>query len=76
MSTAEVERLYRAMESLRLEVVEYRKDLNGRLRALELHAAESRGSSEQKTLTRNVALAYIGGIAALTATITTIIARI
>ena len=76
MSTAEVERLYRAMESLRLEVVEYRKDLNGRLRALEVDAAESRGSSHQKILTRNIALAYIGGIAALTATITTIIARI
>jgi len=75
MSTAEVERLYRAMESLRLEVVEYRKDLNGRLRALEVGAAESRGSSDQKTLTRNAALAYIGGIAALSATITTILAR-
>lgn len=75
MSTAEVERLYRAMESLRLEVVEYRKDLNGRLRALEVDAAELRGSSDQKTLTRNVALAYIGGIAALTATISTILAR-
>ena len=75
MSTAEVERLYRAMESLRLEVVEYRKDLNGRLRALELHAAESRGESGQRVMTRNVTLAYIGGIAALTATITTIIAR-
>jgi hypothetical protein len=75
MSTAEVERLYRAMESLRLEVVEYRKDLNGRLRALEVDAAESRGSSDQKTLTRNMALAYIGGIAALTATISTILAR-
>lgn len=75
MSTAEVERLYRAMESLRLEVVEYRKDLNGRLRALEVGAAESRGLSAQKTLTRNVALAYIGGIAALTATISTILAR-
>ena len=76
MSTAEVERLYRAMESLRLEVVEYRKDLNGRLRALELHAAESRGGNEHRIMTRNVTLAYIGGIAALTATITTILARI
>ena len=76
MSTAEVERLYRAMESLRLEVVEYRKDLNGRLRALELHAAESRGSNDHRVMTRNVTLAYIGGIAALSATITTIMARI
>ena len=66
MSDAEVERLYRAMESLRIEVVQYRADLNGRLRTLEVHSAEVDAREDQRVMTRSVTLAYIAGIAALT----------
>lgn len=56
MSEAEVERLYRAMEALRIEVVQYRADLNGRLRTLEVHRAEVDAREDQRTMTRSVGL--------------------
>ena len=76
MSDAEVERLYRAMEALRIEVVQYRADLNGRLRALELHSAEVDAREEQRTMTRSVTLAYIAGIAALTGLISAVLTNL
>jgi len=76
MSDAEVERLYRAMESLRIEVVQYRADLNGRLRTLEVHSAEIDAREEQRTMTRSVTLAYIAGIAALTGIISAVLTNL
>ena len=76
MSDAEVERLYRAMEALRLEVVQYRADLNRRLRALELHSAEVDAREDQRTMTRSVALAYIAGIASLTGILTAVLTNL
>jgi hypothetical protein len=76
MSDAEVERLYRAMESLRIEVVQYRADLNGRLRTLEVHSAEVDAREDQRTMTRSVTLAYIAGIAALTGMISAVVTNL
>jgi hypothetical protein len=76
MSDAEVERLYRAMEALRLEVVQYRADLNGRLRTLEVHSAEIDAREDQRTMTRSVTLAYIAGIAAVTGIISAVVTNL
>jgi hypothetical protein len=76
MSDAEVERLYRAMEALRIEVVQYRADLNGRLRTLEVHSAEIDAREDQRTMTRSVTLAYIAGIAALTGIISAVLTNL
>ena len=76
MSDAEVERLYRAMEALRIEVVQYRADLNGRLRALELHSAEVDAREDQRVMTRSVTLAYIAGIAAVTGLISAVVTNL
>jgi hypothetical protein len=76
MSDAEVERLYRAMESLRIEVVQYRADLNGRLRTLEVHSAEVDAREDQRVMTRSVTLAYIAGIAALTGIISAVLTNL
>ena len=76
MSDAEVERLYRAMEALRIEVVQYRADLNGRLRTLELHSAEVDAREDQRVMTRTVTLAYIAGIAALTGMISAVVTNL
>jgi len=76
MSDAEVERLYRAMESLRIEVVQYRADLNGRLRTLEVHSAEVDAREDQRVMTRTVTLAYIAGIAALTGMISAVVTNL
>jgi hypothetical protein len=76
MSDAEVERLYRAMEALRIEVVQYRADLNGRLRTLEVHSAEVDAREDQRTMTRSVTLAYIAGIAAVTGIISAVVTNL
>jgi hypothetical protein len=76
MSDAEVERLYRAMEALRIEVVQYRADLNGRLRTLEVHSAEVDAREDQRSMTRSVTLAYIAGIAALTGIISAVLTNL
>jgi len=76
MSDAEVERLYRAMEALRLEVVQYRADLNGRLRTLEVHSAEVDAREDQRTMTRTAGLAYIAGIASLTGILTAVLTNL
>ena len=76
MSDAEVERLYRAMESLRIEVVQYRADLNGRLRTLEVHSAEVDAREDQRVMTRSATLAYIAGIAAVTGIISAVVTNL
>lgn len=76
MSDAEVERLYRAMEALRLEVVQYRADLNGRLRTLEVHSAEVDAREDQRIMTRSATLAYIAGIAAVTGIISAVVTNL
>ena len=76
MSDAEVERLYRAMEALRIEVVQYRADLNGRLRTLEVHSAEIDAREDQRSMTRSVTLAYIAGIAAVTGIISAVVTNL
>jgi hypothetical protein len=64
------------MESLRIEVVQYRADLNGRLRTLEVHSAEVDAREDQRTMTRSVTLAYIAGIAALTGIISAVLTNL
>ena len=76
MSDAAVERLYRAMEALRIEVVQYRADLNGRLRTLEVHSAEVDAREDQRVMTRSVTLAYIAGIAAVTGIISAVLTNL
>jgi hypothetical protein len=76
MSDAEVERLYRAMEALRIEVVQYRADLNGRLRTLELYSAGMEAREDQRTMTRTAAFGYIAAIAGTTSIITATVANI
>ena len=64
------------MEALRIEVVQYRADLNGRLRTLEVHSAEIDAREDQRTMTRSVTLAYIAGIAALTGIISAVLTNL
>ena len=68
--------MYRAMEALRIEVVQYRADLNGRLRTLEVHSAEVDAREDQRSMTRSVTLAYIAGIAALTGIISAVLTNL
>ena len=68
--------MYRAMESLRIEVVQYRADLNGRLRTLEVHSAEVDAREDQRVMTRSVTLAYIAGIAAVTGIISAVVTNL
>ena len=76
MSDAEIERLYRSIEQLHTEVKEYRADLNGRLRYLEVHAAGLDAAQGQRVLTRASALAYIAGIASLAGIMTAVITNL
>ena len=64
------------MEALRIEVVQYRADLNGRLRTLEVHSAEVDAREDQRVMTRSVTLAYIAGIAALTGIISAVVTNL
>ena len=64
------------MEALRIEVVQYRADLNGRLRTLEVHSAEVDAREDQRSMTRSVTLAYIAGIAALTGIISAVLTNL
>jgi hypothetical protein len=64
------------MESLRIEVVQYRADLNGRLRTLEVHSAEVDAREDQRVMTRSVTLAYIAGIAAVTGIISAVVTNL
>lgn len=76
MSDAEVERLYRAMEALRLEVVQYRADLNGRLRALEVAQAEDFGGSAARSMSRNQIVSWVVVIAGIVGISSTIVDQI
>ncbi len=64
------------MEALRIEVVQYRADLNGRLRTLEVHSAEVDAREDQRVMTRSVTLAYIAGIAAVTGIISAVVTNL
>lgn len=64
------------MEALRIEVVQYRADLNGRLRTLEVHSAEVDAREDQRSMTRSVTLAYIAGIAAVTGIISAVVTNL
>lgn len=64
------------MEALRIEVVQYRADLNGRLRTLEVHSAEIDAREDQRSMTRSVTLAYIAGIAAVTGIISAVVTNL
>ncbi len=76
MSDAEIERLYRSIEQLHTELKEYRADLNGRLRYLEVHAAGLDAAQDQRTMTRRATLAYIAGIASVTGIISAVVTNL
>lgn len=76
MTTADVDRLYDAVENLRVEVHGYRADLNGRLRALEQAEAQREGADEQKHTLYKVVFGAAGMAAAISAVMAFIIDRI
>jgi hypothetical protein len=67
MTASDVDRLYTAVEALRSEVHGYRKDLNGRLRTLEMANAEREGADEQKSTTVRIVFGVAGMAAAISA---------
>ena len=76
MTTADVERLYVLVESLRSEVVGYRADLNGRLRALEIAQAEDVGGSAARSMSRNQMVSWVVVVAAIVGISSTILDQI
>ena len=76
MSEGDVERLYRMLAELRDEVQGYRKDLNGRLRNLELAEAQREGADELKGSTIRLIFGVAGMAAAISATLAFILDRI
>ena len=76
MTTADVERLYVLVESLRGEVQGYRADLNGRLRALEMTNAEESGVSAARSMTRNQIVSWVVVIAGIVGISSTIVDQI
>ena len=76
MSPADVDRLYTAMDDLRKEVHQYRADLNGRLRALEVSEAQREGADDQKNSTVRIVFGVAGMAAAISATIAFILDRL
>jgi len=76
MTTSDVERLYLMLAELRDEVHGYRKDLNGRLRTLELAQAQREGADELKGSTIKLIFGVAGMAAAISATLAFILDRI
>lgn len=72
MSPADVDRLYTAVEQLRIEVHGYRADLNGRLRALEMAEASRDGAESQ----RGSIARTIFGVAGMAAGVSAVVAFI
>lgn len=72
MTAADVDRLYTAVEALRVEVHGYRADLNGRLRALEVAEAQRDGADAQ----RNNAVKVVFGVAGMAAAVSAVVAFI
>lgn len=60
MSSDDVERLYRMLSELRDEVHGYRKDLNGRLRALEHAEANRKGQETASSMSKAQVATWVG----------------
>ncbi|CAB4171746.1 hypothetical protein UFOVP929_17 [uncultured Caudovirales phage] len=73
MTTSDVDRLYDAVEKLRQEVHMYRADLNGRLRRLEVDAAEAAAREELREAERKNFYARAGLLVACGSVATAII---
>ena len=69
MTASDVDRLYTAVEALRVEVHGYRADLNGRLRKLEMANAERDGADDQK----HTAVRLVFGVAGMAAAISAVV---
>lgn len=65
MTASDVDRLYTAVEALRVEVHGYRADLNGRLRALEKSEASREGAEQARSLSRGQLIGWVMVIAAV-----------
>ena len=76
MTTADVERLYVLVEALRGEVVGYRADLNGRLRALEIAQAENLGGEAARSMSRNQIVGWVVVIAGIVGISSTIVDQV
>jgi hypothetical protein len=72
MIDRDIDRLYVLIDSLRNEVVGYRADLNGRLKALETAEAHRMGADKTRGSFGRVALG-IGALAAAVATILNVV---
>ena len=73
MTTADVDRLYDAVESLRKEVHGYRADLNGRLRALEQAEAERKGVDSTREVSKRSMIGWASVMVAAASVCTTIL---
>jgi len=76
VTTADVDRLYVLVDALRGEVVGYRADLNGRLRALEIAQAEDQGGSAARSMSRNQIVSWVVVIAGIVGIFSTIVDQI
>lgn len=80
MSDDDVERLYRMLSDLRDELVGYRADLNGRLRALETAEANRQGQETAASMSKAQIATWIGiaiGVGSLcTAILTQVLTQI
>ena len=62
---SDLDRLYAAVEALRVEVHGYRADLNGRLRALEVKDAKRAGAEAARSMSRGQLVGSVMVIAAV-----------
>jgi hypothetical protein len=76
VSGDDVERLYRMLAELRDEVHGYRKDLNGRLRALEAAEAARGGAEGQRENTTRIVFGVAGMAAAVSAVMAFVLDRL
>jgi uncharacterized membrane protein len=72
VSDAEVERLFRAIEALRLDMQEYRHDVH----QLEIRFAEIDARSDQRDMTKAQVYKIIGLSAGVVSTLTAIITQL
>lgn len=66
MDSSDWDRLYAAVEALRVEVHGYRADLNGRLRALEKNDAARSGAESARVMSRGQ---LVGGVMVIAAVV-------
>jgi hypothetical protein len=76
MQEGDADRLYSAIEALRIEVHGYRADLNGRLRSLEIANAERIGADDQKDEAKRTIFGVSGMAAAISAVVALVISQI